>query len=81
MAFAGSGQQKAVQEAGDKACENQNKLHRVDEDEKLKALLAEGVKVTVPWREPFIKASQKVYDEFLKTDRDRELLKIIRDTQ
>jgi tripartite ATP-independent transporter DctP family solute receptor len=76
-----AGQQKIVQEAGDKACANQNNLHRVDESEKLEALLAAGVNVTVPWREPFIKASQKVYDEFLKTDRDRELLKIIRDTQ
>ena len=73
-------QQKVVQEAGDKTCVEQNKLHRADESVKLQALLAVGVKVTVPWREPFIKASQKVYDEFLKTDRDRELLKIILDT-
>lgn len=73
--------QKAVQEAAFYACEWQNTYYKTDGDEKLQMLLALGVKVTVPYREPFIEASQKVYDEFLKTDEEKSLVKLIQDTE
>ena len=73
--------QKATQDAAVYACEKQNEFYKTDGDKKLQMLLAEGVKVTVPNRQPFIDASQKVYDQFLKTDAEKALVKLIQDTE
>ena len=73
--------QKAVQDAAFYSCDWQNVFYKTDRDVKLQMLLALGVKVTVPYREPFIEASQKVYDQFLKTGEQKNLLKIILDTE
>jgi tripartite ATP-independent transporter DctP family solute receptor len=73
--------QQAVQDAAVYACNWQTDFYKHDGDKKLQMLLAEGVKVTMPYREPFIEASQKVYDQFLKTDEEKKLLKIILDTE
>ena len=73
--------QEAVQGAATASCKHQNKLFRADADHKLQLLLAKGVKVTVPYRQPFIEASKVVYDRFLKSDEDKALLKIIHDTE
>ncbi|MSO54113.1 MAG: TRAP transporter substrate-binding protein [Rhodospirillales bacterium] len=74
-------QKKAVGVAGDAACKLQNTAFLTEDDEKLKLLVAQNVKVTRPERQPFIDASKKVYDQFLKTDAEKEMLKIIQDTK
>jgi tripartite ATP-independent transporter DctP family solute receptor len=73
--------QKAVQDAAFYACNWQTEYYKTDGDKKLQLLLAKGVKVTVPYREPFIEASQKVYEEFLKTDEEKGLVKLIQGTE
>ena len=49
-----------------------------NEDKRLDDLINVGVKVTRPDRAPFIAASKKVYDEFLKTPTEFEILEMIR---
>ena len=51
--------------------------YRQSDEDTLDLLIAEGVTVTRPDRTPFIEASQAVYDEFLKTDAEREMLSLI----
>ena len=73
--------QQALIAAGKEAAVHQRKLYRdgdVGDFEKLKQI---GVKVTQPDQAPFRDAAKKVYDEFLKTDVQKDLLKAIVDTK
>jgi TRAP-type transport system periplasmic protein len=51
--------------------------YRAVDEQMLEKLVAKGVKVTKPDPAPFREASKKVYDEFLKTDAEKELFKLI----
>jgi TRAP-type C4-dicarboxylate transport system substrate-binding protein len=51
--------------------------YRAVDEQMLDKLIAKGVTVTKPDREPFREASRKIYDEFLKTDTEKELLQLI----
>ena len=74
-------QQKALLAAGKEAAALQRKLYNEGEVAMLAKLKEKGVKVTQPNQAPFIAAAQKVYDQFLKTDSERALLKAIQDTK
>lgn len=74
-------QQNALLQAGAEAGAAQRALWLQSDAEYLAQLQAEGVKVTLPDPVPFREASKKVYDEFLKTEADREILKMIQDTK
>lgn len=75
------GQQKILLEAGAKASALQRRLTTASNNAKLGDLLAKGVKVTVPDPAPFRQASEKVYAEFLKTDTEKELMRLIQETK
>lgn len=51
--------------------------YRKSDEEMLDKLVAAGVTVTTPDPEPFRAASRQIYDEFLKTDVEKELLDLI----
>lgn len=51
--------------------------YRKSDEEKLSELVALGVKVTQPDPAPFRAASTQIYDQFLTTDREKELLALI----
>ena len=68
-------------QAGAEAGAAQRALWLQSDAEYLAQLQAEGVKVTLPDPVPFREASKKIYDEFLKTEADREILKMIQDTK
>lgn len=51
--------------------------YRKSDEEKLKELVAVGVKVSEPDPAPFREAATQIYDQFLKTDREKELLALI----
>ncbi|MSO55001.1 MAG: TRAP transporter substrate-binding protein [Rhodospirillales bacterium] len=73
--------QQAILTAGKEVGAYQRKLYRdgdAGDFEKLKAI---GVKVTKPDQAPFREASKKIYDEFLKTDTQKDLLKAIVETK
>ena len=74
-------QQNALLQAGAEAGAAQRALWLQTDVEYLSQLQAEGVKVTLPDPVPFREASKMVYDEFLKTEADREILKMIQDTK
>lgn len=59
-----------------------NRLLYAKSDAKvLEQLVDEGVKVTEPDVAPFREAAVGTYDEFLKTDRERELLDLVQESQ
>jgi tripartite ATP-independent transporter DctP family solute receptor len=74
-------QQKILLEAGAKASVLQRRLTTASNNAKLGELLAKGVKVTVPDPAPFREASKKVYAEFLKTDTEKELMRLIQEAK
>jgi TRAP-type C4-dicarboxylate transport system substrate-binding protein len=47
----------------------------------LEKLVAEGVKVTHPDVAPFREAALGIYDRFLKTDREKELLRLVQESK
>jgi tripartite ATP-independent transporter DctP family solute receptor len=73
--------QKAVTEAAAVASSFERALWQQSDADVLGQLQAKGVKVTLPLRQPFQDASQKVYDEFLKTDLQKNLLRKIVETK
>ncbi len=74
-------QQKALIEAGKDAARLQRGLAAASNNAKLAELLAAGVKVTMADGEPFREASKQVYDAFLKTDVQKDLLAKIQATK
>lgn len=73
--------QAALLDAGKKSGEHNRALYTRSDNEKLAELLAAGVKVTMINPVPFRTASKKVYERFLKTDADRELVRLIEETK
>jgi len=51
--------------------------YRAVDEKMLDQLVAKGVTVTRPDPKPFRDASKKIYDQFLKTDAEKELLQLI----
>jgi TRAP-type C4-dicarboxylate transport system substrate-binding protein len=74
-------QQTALLEAGREASRLQRRLTNDSNKAKLAELEAAGVNVTFPDPAPFREASKIVYEEFLKTDVEKELLAQIQATQ
>ncbi len=68
-------------EAGLKSAAKERAAYSNSDNSLLGSLKAKGVKVTHPDPAPFRKASQKVYDEFVKSDSDRKLLNTIINTK
>ncbi|MBO6638065.1 MAG: TRAP transporter substrate-binding protein [Roseitalea sp.] len=69
--------QDALQQIGREIGRDHFARYRISDDEKLGELVAAGVNVTEPDRAPFQQAAQAVYDEFLTSDRERQLLQMI----
>lgn len=69
--------QEALQKVGREVGAEHFARYRKSDEEKLSELVALGVKVTHPDREPFQKAAASVYDQFLTTDREKEILELI----
>lgn len=75
------GQQKALLNAGKEAARIQRQLTNQSNSDKLAELQAAGAKVTLPDPTPFRTASSVVYEEFLKTDAEKQLLAEIQATE
>jgi TRAP-type C4-dicarboxylate transport system substrate-binding protein len=73
--------QEILVEAGLKSAAVERKAYSDSDNSLLDKLVAKGVKVSKPDPAPFRKASQKVYDEFVKTEENKKLLKMILDTK
>ena len=69
--------QEALKKVGREVGGEHFARYRKSDDEKLDELIELGVKVTYPDREPFQKAATSVYDQFLTTDREKEILELI----
>lgn len=69
--------QTTLQEIGRQTGVDHFARYRASDESTLDLLVAEGVTVTQPDRAPFIDAAQAVYDEFLTTDGEREMLALI----
>jgi len=74
-------QQDAMLKVGDEVCRFERELWKKSDDEKLPELQAKGVTVAVLDQAPFREASKAVYDRFLKSDRERQLLEAIQKIQ
>jgi TRAP-type transport system periplasmic protein len=68
-------------EAGLSSAAKERAAYSNSDNSLLGSLKKKGVKVTHPDPAPFRKASQKVYDEFIKSDDDRKLLNMIIETK
>ncbi len=73
--------QQVLVEAGLASAAVERKAYADSDNSLLASLKDKGVKVTRPDPGPFRQASQKVYDDFVKTDADRKLLEMILATQ
>jgi TRAP-type C4-dicarboxylate transport system substrate-binding protein len=69
--------QEALMKVGREVGREHFTRYRKSDEEKLAQLVARGVKVTQPDPEPFRKAATQIYDQFLKTDREKQLLALI----
>ncbi len=69
--------QEILQDAGRQSAVFERKAYADSDNNLLDILQSKGVKVTYPDPAPFREASKAVYDEFVKTDKDRELLNAI----
>jgi len=69
--------QDILQDAGRQSAEFERKAYADSDNRLLNVLKSKGVQVTYPDPSPFREASKAVYDEFVKTDKDRELLNSI----
>ena len=63
--------------AGRQSAEFERKAYADSDNSLLSVLQSKGVKVTYPDPSPFREASKKVYEEFISTEKDRELLNSI----
>jgi tripartite ATP-independent transporter DctP family solute receptor len=70
--------QDAIVASGLEAAEWQRALYVKADEENFWGLLKEGVRITYMDPTPFREASKKVYDEFVKTDTEKELLSAIK---
>ena len=68
----------ALTVAGNESAIYQRKLYRDSDAALFDELVKKGVKVTELDSAPFIKASEKVYDDYVKTDDQKELFKLIK---
>lgn len=74
--------QKIVMDSGTDLVKYSNIYARDLENERLAKIREQrGVTITTPDRAPFIAASEKIYDQFLKTPDELEILKMIRATK
>lgn len=74
--------QKILQEAADATCAYERDLWRKSDDENLAKMRAQaGITVTQLDPAPLRKASEKVYEQFMKSDGQKRLLKLIQDIQ
>jgi TRAP-type transport system periplasmic protein len=73
--------QKALLEGGAKSAEWEQKHYAELDKQRLDDVKKAGVKISVLDPAPFRKAAEKVYAEFLTTDDEKRLLKMIQDTK
>lgn len=73
--------QKALIEGGAKAAAWEQDHYAAVDKERLESLKSVGVKISVLDTAPFLEAAAKVHAEFLTSDDERRLLKIIQDTK
>lgn len=71
--------QEALTYAGEQSVVLERQAYADSDNSLLPVLQSKGVKVTYPDTAPFREASKTVYDEFITTDKDRELLNAIFD--
>jgi TRAP-type transport system periplasmic protein len=69
--------QELLMDAGRQSAEFERKAYADSDNSLLGVLQSKGVRVTYPDPSPFREASKKVYEEFISTDKDRELLNSI----
>ena len=69
--------QEILTEAGRQSAVFEREAYAKSDNSLLDELLSKGVKVTNPDPAPFREASKTVYDAFVTTDKDRELLNAI----
>lgn len=69
--------QEALKSIGREAGREHFVRYRKSDEEKLSELVALGVKVTQPDPAPFRAAATKIHDQFLTTEREKELLALI----
>ena len=69
--------QEILAEAGRRSAIYERKAYADSDSKLLPVLQKKGVNVTYPDPAPFREASKKVYDSFVKSDKDRELLNAI----
>ncbi len=69
--------QETLKKVGRETGKEHFERYRASDAEMLDKLIAEGVTVKYPDRAPFQEAAQSVYDEFLTTDAEKELLDLI----
>lgn len=69
--------QDILTDAGRQSAVFERNVYAKSDNELLPVLQKKGVKVTYPDPTPFREASKKVYDEFITSDKDRELLNAI----
>jgi tripartite ATP-independent transporter DctP family solute receptor len=69
--------QELLMSAGRQSAEFERKAYADSDNSLLSVLQSKGVKVTYPDPSPFREASKKVYEEFISTEKDRELLNSI----
>lgn len=73
--------QKALIEGGNKAAAWEQDYYASVDKERLESLKSVGVTISVLDTAPFLEAAAKVHAEFLTTDDEKRLLKIIQDTK
>ena len=69
--------QELLMDAGRQSAEFERKAYADSDNSLLSVLQSKGVRVTYPDPSPFREASKQVYEEFISTDKDRELLNSI----
>ena len=69
--------QEILTEAGRQSAVLERQVYADSDNSLLSVLQSKGVKVTYPNPAPFREASKKVYDSFVTSDKDRELLNAI----
>jgi TRAP-type C4-dicarboxylate transport system substrate-binding protein len=73
--------QTALLEGGAKASQWEQEHYAELDKERLEQLREEGVEITVLDPAPFREAAKQVYDEFLTTEDEQRILRMIQETE
>ncbi|MFK7831316.1 MAG: TRAP transporter substrate-binding protein [Congregibacter sp.] len=69
--------QQILRDAGEASARRERVLYRESDEALLSTILAQGVKVTYPDTQPFRDAAAQIYPEFVVSDREQALLRMI----